>query len=64
MRQFTERQKNLCIGIAIVEAAIALVLIVLRLADVIRLPVFIPLLLLLTAAALFAATRAQVTRGD
>ena len=64
MRKLTERQKSLCVGIVVVEAAIALVLIILRLANVIALPVFIPLLLLLTAAALFAATRGLMTQPD
>ena len=64
MRKFTERQKSLCVGIAVVEAAIAVVLIVLRLANAITLPLFIPLLLLLTAAALFAATRGLMAQSE
>ena len=57
MTQFTEGQKRIFLGVAIVEAVIALVLIGLSLANVTRLPVFIPLLLLVSAAGLFVATR-------
>lgn len=64
VRQFTARQKRLCVAIAVAEAAIAVVLIILRLVNVVELPVFIPLLLLLTAAALFAAAQGIPARTD
>ena len=64
MRKLTERQKNLCVGVAVVAAAIAGVLIVLRVAHVTTLPLFIPLLLFLTAAALFAAARGLMAQSD
>ena len=64
VRQFTARQKRLCVGIAVAEAAIAVVLIILRLVNLVELPVFISLLLLLTAAALFAAAQGIPARTD
>ena len=55
MSKFTESQRKMIIGIAIADGAIGLVLLGLSLAGIVNIPIFIPLLMLVSAAAVFAA---------
>jgi hypothetical protein len=57
MSKLTDGQRKMFIGIAIIDGAIGLVLMGLTLADVINIPIFIPLLMLVSAAGVFIAGR-------
>jgi hypothetical protein len=53
MARFTESQKKIFTGVAIVEFIIGLALIAVSLAGISAIPILIPLLLLLSAVGLF-----------
>lgn len=57
MSKLTESQRKLIIGIALVDGVIGLVLLGLGLAGTINVPIFIPLLMLVSAAGVFIAGR-------
>ena len=57
MSKLTGSQRKLIIGIALVDGLIGLVLLGLSFANTINIPIFIPLLMLVSAAAVFIAGR-------